>query len=181
MEVVGQGYPWFAIRVRSNHEKTASVQLRHLGYEEFTPTYKTERQWSDRRKIVDQLLFPGYVFCKFNPADRLPILKTAGVVGLVGFGEGPCPIPDQEIEHVRALVESEVLVGPWPFLERGQTVLLEKGPLAGLEGLLIEIKGHFRLVVSITLLRRSVSAEIDRAWVRPTTPSNPSSAENRKT
>jgi transcription antitermination factor NusG len=98
---------------------------------------------------------------------RLPVLTIPGVVGLVGFGKIPTPVPDHEIEHVRTMVQSGLLVTPWPFLEIGQRVLIERGPLAGVEGILQEVKGKFRLVVSIPLLQRSVSTEIDRNWVRP--------------
>jgi transcription antitermination factor NusG len=76
-------------------------------------------------------------------------------------------VPDQEIEHVRTMIQSGLLVTPWPFLHVGQGVLIERGPLAGVEGILQEVKGRFRLVVSIPLLQRSVSTEIDRDWVRP--------------
>jgi transcription antitermination factor NusG len=89
------------------------------------------------------------------------------VVSLVGFGKTPSPIPDREIENIRTMVQSGVLIQKWPFLEVGQTVLIEQGPLAGVEGILLELKGKFRLVVSIGLLQRSVSAEVDRHWVRP--------------
>jgi transcription antitermination factor NusG len=89
------------------------------------------------------------------------------VVDLVGFGKTPEPVPDQEIERVRRMVESGLLVTPYPFLNVGQTVLIERGPLTGLEGILVELKGTRRLVVSINLLQRSVSAEVDRHWVRP--------------
>lgn len=164
---VNAGFPWFALRVRSNFERVAAVHLRDRGFEEFSPTYRTERQWSDRKKQVDQFLFPGYVFCRLDPEDRLPVLSIPGTVGLVGFGKGPTPIPEDEIEAVRRMTGSGLLVGPWPFLEVGQTVLIERGPLAGLEGILQEIKKTFRLVVSIRLLQRSVSAEVDRSWLRP--------------
>jgi transcription antitermination factor NusG len=160
-------FPWFALRVRSKHERVSAEHLRHRGYEEFSPTYKAEIQWSDRKKSADRFLFPGYVFCRFNPNDRLPILTTPGVVGLVEFGAGPAIIPEPEVERIRTMVGSGLLVTPWPFLEVGQTVLLERGPLAGLEGILEEVKGGLRLVVSIPLLRRSVSTEVDRTWVRP--------------
>jgi len=166
----GETYPWFALRVRSKHERTTSLHLRKRGYEEFSPSHKTETQWSDRKKTTDRFLFPGYVFCRFNPQDRLPILTAPGVVGLVGFGEGPSPIPDREIEQVRRLVQSGLLITPWPFLELGQSVRLESGPLAGLEGIVEEMKGQLRLVVSIRLLQRSVSTEIDRVWVQPLKP-----------
>ncbi len=169
MEV--EPYPWFALRVRSKHERVTSLHLQRRGFEEFSPSYRAESQWSDRKKTTDRFLFPGYVFCRFNPRDRLPILTAPGVVGLVGFGDGPTPIPDIEIEQVRTMVQSGLLVTPWPFLELGQTVRLESGPLRGLEGIVEEVKGQLRLVVSIRLLQRSVSTEIDRIWVRPVQPS----------
>ena len=167
MPLVGQSQPWYALRVRSNHERVAAMHLREQGYEEFCPAYKAERQWSDRKKTVEQFLFPGYVFCRLNPDDRLPVLMMPGVVNVVGFGSQPAAIPDQEIEHVRTMVRSGLLVTPWPFLSVGQTVVLERGPLAGVEGILQQIKKTFRLVVSVQMLQRSVSTEVDRAWVRP--------------
>lgn len=160
-------YPWFALRVRSNHERVAALHLRERGFEEFSPTFKAERQWSDRKKQIDQFLFPGYVFCRLNPEDRLPVLTIPGAVGLVGFGKGPTAIPENEIESVRKMVGAGLLVGPWPFIAAGQTVAIERGPLRGVEGVLQEIKKGFRLVVSVNLLQRSVYAEVDRSWVRP--------------
>jgi transcriptional antiterminator NusG len=171
--VEGETHPWFALRVRSKHERVASLHLRKRGYEEFSPFYSAQSQWSDRKKTTDRFLFPGYVFCRFDPHDRLPILTAPGVVGLVGFGEGPTAIPDREIEQVRTMVQSGLLVTPWPFLELGQMVRLENGPLRGLEGIVEEVKGRLRLVVSIRLLQRSVSTEIDRIWVRPVKPASP--------
>jgi transcription antitermination factor NusG len=114
-----------------------------------------------------QFLFPGYVFSRLNPHDRLPVLTVPGVVSVVGFGKLPTAIPDHEIENIRTMVQSGLLMKPWPFLEVGQRVLIERGPLAGVEGILQDVKGRFRLVVSISLLQRSVSAEVDRTWVRP--------------
>jgi transcriptional antiterminator NusG len=164
-----QTYPWFALRVRPNHERVAATHLRSRGVEEFSPRYQSESQWSDRKKRIDRFVFPGYIFCRLNPEDRLPVLTIPGVVNLVGFGKGPAPIPDHEIDHIRRMVGSGLVITPWPFLKTGQTVLIEHGPLAGVEGILQEIKKTYRLIVSITLLQRSVSAEIDRTWVRPVT------------
>ena len=166
-------FPWFALRVRSNYERVASVHLRDRGVEEFSPVYRTERQWSDRKKQIDLPLFPGYVFCRLNPDDRLPVLTIPGTVGLVGFGKGPSAIPDHEIEAVRRVTGSGLLVAPWPFLEVGQSVVIERGPLTGVEGILQEIKKTFRLVVSISMLQRSVSAEVDRTWIRPVSSNAP--------
>jgi transcription antitermination factor NusG len=162
-----QALPWFALRVRSNRERVAAMHLRSRGIEEFAPLYKSERQWSDRKKQIDRFVFPGYVFCRLDPEHRLPVLTIPGVVNLVAFGKGPAPIPDHEIDCVRRMVASGLLITPWPFLKAGQRVLIEHGPLTGVEGILQEIKKTYRLVVSITLLQRSVCAEIDRAWIRP--------------
>jgi transcription antitermination factor NusG len=158
---------WFALRVRSNYERIAAVHLRERGFEEFSPFYQVQRRWSDRTKTMEQFLFPGYVFARLNPNDRLLAVTAPGVVGLVGFGKIPSAIPDEEIESIRTMVSSGLLMKPWPFLEVGQRVLIERGPLAGVEGILQDVKGQFRLVVSISLLQRSVSAEVDRTWVRP--------------
>jgi len=160
-------HPWFAVRVRSNHERVTAIHLRERGYEEFAPSYRTERRWSDRKKRVEQFLFPGYVFCRFDVEHRLPVLTAQGVVSLVGFGKTPSPIPEQEIQHIRSMTQSGLLVTPWPFLQVGQQVVIEHGPLEGVEGILQQVKGKFRLVVSICLLRRSVSTEVNRDWVRP--------------
>jgi transcriptional antiterminator NusG len=162
--------PWFALRVRSNYERIAAIHLRDRGFEEFSPSFGTERQWSDRKKTKEQFLFPGYVFCRVNPKNRLPVLTIPGVVRLVGFGKEPCAVPDREIENVRTMIQSGLLVTPWPFLKHGQSVLIERGPLAGLEGIFLNAKGAFRLVVSIDLLQRSISTEVDRDWVRPLKP-----------
>lgn len=158
-------FPWFALRVRSKYERAVALNLKGMGYEEFLPAVKVQRQWSDRIKALEELVFPGYVFCRVNPSDRLPVLKVRGVVHLVGFGGGPTSIPDVEIDRVRAMVESGLLVTPCPFLEIGETVRIDKGPLAGMEGILESVKGRYRLVVSVQLLQRSISAEIERAWV----------------
>lgn len=158
---------WFAVRVRSNFERIVTAHLRERGYQEFAPFYKAESQWSDRKKEIERFLFPGYVFCRFSAENRRGVLTTPGVVDLVGCGKLPVAIPDEEIERVRQMVQSGLLVSPWPYLEVGQTVLIERGPLAGLEGILAEVKGRYRLIVSVNLLKRSISAEVERSSVRP--------------
>ena len=110
-------------------------------------------------------LFPGYMFCRLNPNDRLPILKTPWVIQIVGSHHCPVPVDEAEINAVRILVESGVPNQPWPFLQLGNRVRIESGPLRGLEGILTEFKGNHRLVVSVTLLQRSVAVEIDSAFV----------------
>ena len=156
---------WFAIRTRSQCEKLARTVLQNKGYKPFLPLYRVERRWSDRIRKMDVPLFPGYVFCRFNVDCRLPILTMPSVVEIVGTGGTPVPIDATEIAAIQTLVESGLSVQPRSFLEAGKRVGVVAGPLRGLEGILVHSSNSDRLVVSITLLRRSVAAEIDRRWV----------------
>lgn len=158
---------WFALRVKPRAEKCVATIARNKGFEEFLPLYQCRRRWSDRFKLVELPLFPGYVFCRFNPQYRLPLLTIPGALHFVGLGKVPVPIDDAEIQAIQVLVGSGLQAEPWPFLDAGQRVRLEQGPLAGLEGLFIEVRKQHRIVVSVSLLRRSVAVEIERDWVTP--------------
>ena len=164
-----QPYPmsWYALRIQSRLSGLASVTLRGKGYEEFCPLYRARRRWSDRVKQVELPLFPGYLFCQFDVNDRLPILTTPGVIGIVGAGKLPIPVDLEEIEAVRAILRSGLAAQPWPLLCVGSKVYIECGPLAGLEGIVTNTDKVYRLVVSVSLLQRSVAVEIDREWARP--------------
>jgi transcription antitermination factor NusG len=152
-------YPWFAVRVKSNFEHTASAILRGKGYEELSPTYKVRRG--------EMPLFPGYVFARFDPDARLPILTTPGVVHIVGNGKTPAPIDEIEMRDIRRIASSDVGAQPWPFTRIGQRITIRRGALEGVEGLLLQVKNRHRLVVSITMLQRSLAVELDDDWVRP--------------
>ena len=164
-----QRAPWFAIHVRSRHEKLVAASLSSQGIECFLPLYRSTRNWSDRRKEVDLPLFPSYVFSSFDPRDHASILKSPGVVKVVSFGHELAPVEPSELTHVQTILNSGLLILPWPSLAAGDRVYLEAGPLQGLEGVIVRTKGSLRLVVTVSLLQRSVSVEIDRDWVRPLT------------
>ena len=167
METENISYSWYALRVRSRYESTVASHLHSRGYESFLPLYKCRRRWSDRFKEIKLPLFPGYVFCQFNSLNRLPILSIPGVVHMVGVGRTPVPIDETEIAAIQAAVKSGLPSQPWPFLQIGHRVRIEHGPLCGIEGILLGFRGHERLVLSVTLLQRSVAVQIDEAWVRP--------------
>ncbi len=158
---------WYAIRVKSRCEKIAATMAQNRGFEEFLPLYQCRHRWSDRVKSVELPLFPGYIFCRLNPEHRLPLLTIPGVLHLVGIGKIPAPIEDTEISAIQSAVRSGLSAEPWSYLEVGQRVRLEDGPLVGLEGILVEAHKEQRLVVSVTLLRRSVAVAIERHWARP--------------
>ncbi len=163
----GQDAQWFALRVKSRSEKTVALTAQSKGFEEFLPLYQSRRRWSDRIKSLELPLFPGYVFCRLNPQHRMPLLTIPGVLHFVGIGRTPIPIEDAEIGALQTAVHSGLLTEPWPYLEVGQRVRLEEGPLAGLEGVLVGTSKQQRLLVSVTLLKRSVAVAIERHWATP--------------
>jgi transcription antitermination factor NusG len=163
-----EGACWYALAVKPQHEVRVFEGLSGLAeIEGFLPTYKDKRIWSDRVKILDAPLFPGYVFARFEyPARRVPVLRVAGVRSIVGFGSAPSPLADEEIGTIRTLVNSTFPVRPWPFLRAGQRVRIGHGPLRGVEGIVLEQKDEWRMVVSVELLQRSISVLLDRSVLR---------------
>lgn len=157
---------WYAIRVRSNFERTTATFLSSTGYGVFSPTYKERRQGCDRIRRADTPLFPGYLFCHLDIEKRLPVLQAPGVLNIVGYGKEFIPVSDEEIEAVRVIAASP-LASPWPYLMVGEAVRIVRGPLAGVEGILLKMKNEYRLVVSVHLLQRSVGADVGREWVEP--------------
>jgi transcription antitermination factor NusG len=164
-ESVTQSLPWFALHVRTQHEKSVAEYLRGCGYDLILPVYKCRKRWSDRVKEVESPLFPGYLFCRFNPMERLPILKTPGVIQIVGYNRQPVSVDEVEIRAVQTLMSAGLPNQPWPFLRAGDKVQIESGPLRGVSGILTEFRGQHRLIVSISLLQRAIAVEIDSALV----------------
>ena len=160
-------FPWFALQVKTLREKHVGSVLAGKGFTEFVPLYRERHRRSDRIKEIELPLFPGYLFCRLDLNNRLPVLVTPFVTSIVGVGKTPVPVPDSEIEAIRTIVTSGQDALPWNFLPAGCLARIEEGPLQGLEGILIEVKKQHRLVVSVTLLQRSVAVEVDRSWLTP--------------
>jgi transcriptional antiterminator NusG len=167
-------FPWFALQVRSRQEARVADHLQGQGYEWFLPLYKLRKRWSDRIKEVDAPLFAGYLFCRFNPQNRLPILKIPGVIQIVGFNRVPAALDESEIRSIQTVVASGLTHQPWPFLALGDRVRIESGPLVGLEGILTDVRRSQRLILSVTMLQRSVAVEIDSALVSSVSSFQPS-------
>ncbi len=169
---------WFALQVRTRWESSTALLLSGKGYKTLLPTYRARKRWSGKLREVKAPLFPGYVFCEFDALKRLPILVTPGVIAVVGRGRIPLPVDDGEIAAIERVVSSGLHAEPWPYLELGQKIRIESDALMGLEGILINFKGNHRIVVSVSLLRRSVALEIDRCCVRPVGPVRAASAQD---
>jgi len=160
-------FPWFALQVRSRREGFIAAHLEGQGYECFLPLYKSKRRWSDRVKELEQPLFPGYLFCRFDLNNRGPLLMTPGVQQIVGIARTPMPVEEKEMEAIRLALSSGLPNQPWPYMHVGERVRVNHGSLVNLEGILVNFKGSNRVVLSVSLLQRSVAMEIELAWVSP--------------
>jgi len=156
---------WYAAYTCANHEKRVADQLMMRELESFLPQYESVRRWKDRRVRLQLPLFPGYVFVRLALRDRLRVLETPSVVRLVGFNGTPTPLPDKEMEALKACVAAGLAAKPHAYLTVGRRVRIRAGPLAELEGVLIRKRNNYRVVVSLDLIAKSAAVEVDAADV----------------
>jgi transcription antitermination factor NusG len=159
---------WFAVQVRAGREQLSARHLQQRGYEVFLPCCVERRRRSDRIKKISRALFPGYLFCRLNAGVYAKIVTTPGFVRIVGGAAGPLPVSGDEIDALQRLVQTPLTADPWPFVEIGQRVRVEVGPLRGAEGIVLSTRNQHRLILSISILQRSVAVELDPAWVSVT-------------
>jgi transcription antitermination factor NusG len=152
---------WFALTVEPNHERTVAARLRKKGFEVFLPVRRQKRRWSDRIKETESVLFPGYVFGRFKYSDRMRVLNLPGVRSIVCRGRDPIPIDESEIAGVRTLTEAGRPILSVPFVYRGQRVLISRGPLASLRGVIVRARDAWRVVVNIKAFDCAVAVELD--------------------
>ena len=158
--------PWIALQTRPRYEKKVDYLLRQKGYECLTPAYRQRRKWSDRMVEIVLPLFPMYVFCRIDPSAHCKAISTSGVIRIVGFNGKPAEIAIEEIGALQLLMQSNLLREPWRYLCHGTLVLVETGPLAGVQGVIsIEDGRKKRLIISVTLLQRSVAIQLDEDTV----------------
>lgn len=154
---------WYVAQTCSRHEKRVAEQLKGKDIEHLLPVYETVSRWKDRRVRLELPLFPGYVFVRLPLRERLSVLEIPSIARLVGFGGLPVALPDNEMEAIRNGLTSRLRIKPHPYLTIGRRVRIKAGPLAGLEGILLRKKGTFRFVLTVTLIQRSVIADVDIA------------------
>jgi transcription antitermination factor NusG len=154
---------WYALHTRPRHEKAVVQRLTERGVETFLPIMTEVRRWSDRKKKVETPLFSCYVFAKFlsSRAERLRVLRVDGVLSLVGNHSEGTPIPDEQIDSVRTLVNGSLPWSPYPFLKIGQRVRIRSGALNGMEGILVSRNGSSTLVISVEAIQRSLAVRVE--------------------
>ena len=161
------GVRWYALRTRSRHEKQVRDWLAKQEIERLLPALVRISQWKDRKKSIELPLFPGYCFAQFLWRDRLSVLKIPGVVQIVGSGSSPEPIPDEEIDALKKLMDNSLAYDAHPYLQDGMAVQVIRGPLEGARGVLLRKEKRYRLVISVHLIKQAAAVEIDAADVIP--------------
>jgi len=161
-ELVNYDQPrWYVLHTCANHEKRVAQQLAERDVEQFLPLFESTRRWKDRRVRLQLPLFSGYVFVRLPLRNRLRVLALPSVVRLVGFGGIAAPITDEEIETLRQILVPQLRALPHPYLTKGKRVRILDGPLKGAEGTLLRRKRGCRVVLSVDLIARAASVEID--------------------
>jgi transcription antitermination factor NusG len=158
---------WFALQVHTGRERWIGSYLAGCDFEQLVLLQKEIRQWSDRRMRIETPIFPGYVFCRFELQQRAAILATPGVLRVLGNGRTPVPIADEEIAALQMLEKAEYPLQRCPYLREGDFMRIQSGSLSGLTGRVIKVKKGCRIVVSVTLLQRSVAVELDHVNLTP--------------
>jgi transcription antitermination factor NusG len=161
---------WYALQTRARNERMVKQRLEARGVHTFLPTVIEVHRWSDRKKKIEVPIFSCYLFARLTPMklDRLRVLCVEGVFNVVGNrGEG-LPIPDEQIEAIRALVESQLPCLSHPFLKIGQRVRIRSGSLDGVEGILVSRNGDSTLVISVDAIQRSLAVRVDGYQVEAT-------------
>lgn len=158
---------WWALYTRHQHEKTVATMLTAKGFEVFLPLYQSTRRWKDRKKVIELPLFPCYVFVRGGLDRRLQVVSTPGIHMILFSGEGVAIIPEAEIQAIQRAVSGPFSVEPHPFLKCGERVRVIRGPLEGVEGILVRKKNLYRLVLSVDMMAKSVAMEIDATDVEP--------------
>jgi transcription antitermination factor NusG len=162
-------YRWYALHIRCQHEKKVASSLQRDGFTTFLPLLHEVHRWSDRLKRVQVPLFPCYVFlrCRHSPEIRMVLLRTPGVLSIVGCHGAGDPIPDDEIDAIRAVVAQKVALEPYPFIALGERIRIVGGALDGIEGIIVRREGNRRLIISVTTIERSLAISLEGFCVQP--------------
>ena len=159
----GEESYWYALQTQPRHEKRAAAQLAKKGVTTFLPVVSEVHRWSDRQKVIQVPLFTGYAFVRLTatPQERLLVLRTPGVTRFVGGNGEDHPIPDKQIDDIRAILEQKVCCTLYPFLRVGQRVRVRGGCLDGIEGLLVALEGNRGLVISVDSILQSIAIRLE--------------------
>ncbi|MBV8206126.1 MAG: UpxY family transcription antiterminator [Acidobacteria bacterium] len=160
---------WYALHTFSRHEKQVALHLTHKRIEHFLPAYETVHRWKNGARKLQLPLFPGYLFTRISLNERLRVIEIPGVASIVGSSRGPEPVSEEEIERVHRVLNAPGVKEPLPYLGIGDRVLIVRGPLAGIEGILMRIDNRCKVVISVELIMSSMTIEVAEHEIAPVT------------
>ena len=161
---------WYAVYVKSRYEKKTFKLLEEMHIETYLPLVSKLKQWSDRRKMVEEPLFKSYIFVRTDMKNYFDILNTPGVVRFVCFEGKPVPVPENQLLAVKAYIgeySDDDDLGQYQDLHEGQMVEIITGPMRGLTGRLMSVRGKRRLVVNIEVVGQYLPVNVSRMQVAP--------------
>ncbi len=158
---------WYVLHTRSRFEQVVFDGLGRKSLEAFLPKMSVMSKRRDRRKTIRVPLFPGYVFVKsaLNVYERLEIVKTVGVVRLVGNKDGPVPVPDESVDSLKIMVAGDHPIATGTRFRKGDRVIVLEGPFAGITGFFVRYRGEGRVVVSIEALGQYAAVDVPEECV----------------
>jgi transcription antitermination factor NusG len=158
---------WFAVFTVPQNERAVVRQFDLRQIESFLPTFETTRVWKNRQRVkIASPLFPTYVCARIGSAERVPVLRSSGVLRIIGNSQGPVPIPDSEIEFLRSDF-CRHRIEPFQDLVLGERVRIKSGAMQGLEGTLIRKKSSLRFVLTLELINQHAAIEVAADELEP--------------
>src|SRR5260370_36616074 len=158
---------WYALHIRSRHEKRVAERLGSQSLETFLPLHRSRHTWKNGVHVdVDLPLFPCYLFARASIQDRIHLLQHPGVLGFAASSAKPTVISDEEISVLGTATES-LKAEPHPYLNNGDPVRIVAGPLAGMTGILTRRKPEYRVVLSVEAIMRSIVVEVSEFDIEP--------------
>ena len=157
---------WYVLQTRSRHEKKTHALLTRFNIESYLPLVSRKKKWSDRIKIVEEPIFSGYMFVRFQEINRYQILNTPGVVRFVSFNGEYATIDSKEIDAIKALsaFETEKLVVDSTFFP-GEEVLISFGLFKGINAKLVSYKGKDKILLEVKAIGKGVLLEIGKTKI----------------
>lgn len=152
---------WYAVYTRPRFEKKVDLELKRRGFDSYLPLHTVVKQWSDRKKKVEEPLFRSYVFVHVSPKERVDSMEITGIVRMIGFGGKPSVIPDDQIDAIRRFLEGGYKIESYDYLSSGDPVEITHGPLMGIKGILAEKRNVSRFVIRIDAIGQSIAIEVD--------------------
>ncbi|MFQ5628303.1 MAG: UpxY family transcription antiterminator [bacterium] len=158
---------WYALQTMYRHEKKVDAKLIEKGVRSYLPLNTTYRRWSDRAKCVQEPLFSCYVFVHIALRDRFDALQTSGVVKLVSFNGIPAPIPGDQINVIKQILDNEHDVAIADYFTQGQKVKIVRGALKGIEGTFSNHSNKNEVIVAVDGIKQAISVKINRNYLEP--------------